>query len=150
VTATITNIEVRGQKVAVYNKEEFTAQNTLSVNLYGRQEYTHNYNLLDDSTYAQSLADYELVQRKDPRGVVKNLTLNQRQRDFIINRTIGDYIRVIDDQTEHDAEYVVWQERHTWRTGDVHECDYVLKPTSGLDYMIYDTHEYDDNKNYGL
>lgn len=135
----VTTLIVRGQKVTAYNREEVEATDSLSMSLYGRHVMTINHKLLNDFNFANALAGYELVQRKDPRGIVRSIGINHRSAetiDFMINRTVGDWIRVVDDQTEHDGEYVIMGEQHRWQAGDKHSVDYILQPTDGLDYII--------------
>jgi hypothetical protein len=137
----VTTLIVRGQKVTTYNREEVEVIDSLSSSLYGRHILSIDHKLLDDVDFADAIASYELVQRKDPRGIVRSIGINHRSADtidFMINRTVGDWIRVVDDQTEHDDEYVIMGENHRWEAGDKHFATYILQATDGLNYIIID------------
>ena len=135
---TVTDLLIKGQKVTTYNDEEYEAVDNASVGLYGRHVEKIDHKLINDPAFAEAVANYELVQRKDARGVVRSIEVNQRQSDFVINRTVGDWIRVIDGQTDHDENYIIMGERHSWRVGDLHRVTYTLQSTSTVEFIIID------------
>ncbi len=137
----VTTLIVKGQKVTTYNREEVEAVDSVSLVLYGKQVMTINNRLLDDEAYAANLGNYELAQRKDARGVVRSIGINRRNsanEDMMINRSIGDWIQVVDDQTDHDGEYIIMGERHRWEDGDWHTVDYILQPGDTQNYIFID------------
>ena len=97
-----------------------------------------DHKLISDVSFADAIVSYELGQNKDPRGVVRAITINQRLADFAVNRVIGDWVRVVDGQTSHDDEYVIMGEQWAWRPGDKFDVSYVLQPTSTLQFIFID------------
>lgn len=137
----VSTLVVKGQKLTTYNKEEFEAINATSVALYGKQVLSIDAKLINSSSYAQAIADSELANMSNPRGVVSRMVLEQRNSTIqqnMINWTIGSLINIVDDQTSHNADYRVMGEQHEWRAGDVHKVTYVIQRDDIFSYILID------------
>jgi hypothetical protein len=90
---------------------EATARDDLSIVQYGRRDMRLNLQAVDNQDDARGVADFELARRKQPTGKVATLTVRSHgknggdQHAQQLARTIGDRIKVIENQTGHAGEY---------------------------------------------
>jgi hypothetical protein len=115
---------VRGRKITDYGQMEAVASDGLSIAKYGRRTMKMSLPSVDDLEYAQYIADYELKRRKDPRGVISEVTLKSHGLDggnlhtHQLARTIGDVITISETQTGHsNKRYVIIGESHRLTAG---------------------------------
>lgn len=116
VDRTVSEIILTGRALTTYNEIEVEAVDTVSLPK-GKMEYVIDSKLMHDVNLAQSIADYELSRLKAARGEIISMELivnDSARRTQAVTRTIGDRIRVIDDQLAHDQEYFIIGETHNW------------------------------------
>lgn len=114
---TVSEIVFKGKKVRTYDTLEVQFMDGVSRTQYGWREYVIDSKLQADLNLAESVADYELYRRKNPYGAFHSLEVqgvDDWRNEQIVSLTVGDRIRVIDDQLEHDGEYFIVGETHTW------------------------------------
>lgn len=144
--------ELRGQKITDFGTMQAQASDGISMVKYGQRRMALNLPSVDNQEYAQGIADFELLRRKEPTGKVQTVTLRShgKNQDSIHNlqlaRTIGDRIRVIENQAEHDEHYFIIGEAH--RLGDAatnyETMGYLESATEG-DFFIIGTDEIDSS-----
>lgn len=131
--AVITYIAVKAKQLSAKNKAKYVAQDNENVRDYGERAYVIRTSLMDSLNNARNLAEYELARRKNPNARAKSITL-ERYADStdnadLINYGIGDYIRIIDDQLSHDANYYIVGEQHSIsQAGLMHRVTWSLEP----------------------
>jgi hypothetical protein len=141
--ATISVITIRGRKITSYKKVDVEAVDGPSLGRYGKRVHTLRTTLLDDEEFARMLCQYTLNRLKSPVGQVVTMTLMNRDAATVqqqITRTIGDKIRIVDTQTEHDGTYFIIGESHELRAGAKHLIShYTLEPADTAEYWILET-----------
>lgn len=138
---TITDIQVRGQKLTRQNKIEIRRQNDDSVGLYGRRSKKIQTSFMTDPVEAESLAYWVANRRATAAGEVKSVTVRTRPNDEnlaqMLTYSMGTVICVIDAQLSHDQDYVVIGEQHTLRDAmKIHDVTYDLLPLTRLNVML--------------
>lgn len=109
---------LKGEKITDYGRMEAMAVDGNSVLKYGRRTFHLNLPALSDFSTAQAVADYELDKRSLPRGNVSQMKLVSHGKNGGGNHanqlalTIGDMVRIKEEQTEHDGRYYVIGETH--------------------------------------
>lgn len=137
---TISTLIVRGRKLTSYNTVEVEARDGESVFKYGLREITINAPLIDELLYAQAIADYEVSRRKDEHGEVRSITFINKSSAILsamLTRSIGDRIKVIENQIGHSADYFIIGETHTVTNGQKqHEVKFYLESAGSSQYWI--------------
>ncbi len=116
----VATISVKGQKLTSWNAQEVSLIDPSSIAAYGRQIERVDARLLADAAFARSVAWSLLVERKQPRGMVRALRLMNRDAAALgelLYRTMGDRLTVRETQTAVDSDYIVVGEAHDWREG---------------------------------
>lgn len=125
----ISALEVRGQKLTSFNDIKITERDAWSITNYGRRQLQIDTRTLDNETLAQSIAEFELRRRAEPRGLVHSVEIQPKDStmaEFIVDTGVGDVIRVQDGQTSHDANYWIIGEQWSYRDG-LHSVEWVLE-----------------------
>lgn len=139
------NAQVRGIKVVDYGQIEATVSDQDSINNYGLQRYRYPYNL-DQTSLAQSMANWLLKQRKNPIGLIKSIGIaahaSAAKMAMCLERTIGTRLAISETQTGVTAaEYFIigeaWQlqDRQAivrWQLADASAAEYWILGSSGL------------------
>jgi len=137
---TINTLVIRGQRLTSYSPAEVSAVNGESVFYEGRQEIAFNLQLIDDALQAQTIADYEISRRSSASGYMRSVTLLNRDATTlaaVINRTVGDRIRVIETQTNHDRGYfIIGEELEIDNAGKTHQVTWFLEPANNNAYWL--------------
>lgn len=138
--ATITLLEVRGQKLTAYEREEVIAED-LSALAFGREELTFDMKVMDDLVYAESLVNYELVKRKNALGEVRMIRVIERDgttQGYALDLATGNRINLQDAQLGHNADHYVVGERHTLRDafGEHHAELFLERADTALYWQI--------------
>lgn len=125
-------LTVRGTPLTTGDPLTVLAEDGESVHRYGPRSLDLNLAALTEIDEATAFAAYQLVRRKSPRGTVRELqTSTWQHADETLALTLFDRIRVVDDQTGHDAEYFVVAERHTVDLGGTrHRVWWLLEPAA--------------------
>ena len=138
----ITFGQLRGTKVDQFAVVEQSKQDDDSIRDYGRRQLTWNYNM-DSIDTANSVADFILRERKDPRGRVKTISFKPTTSAAILTqaltRSIFDRVTVTDAQTGLSAApYYIITETHAFEAQD-YSVVWHLEPTSATDYWVLGT-----------
>lgn len=136
---TITGLAIKGKALTTFNEIECVAEDPANRAQYGYNDYVIDSKLMGSSLFAQTIADYELSRRKDPYGAIRSMNIRAdtaERLEQVVNRTIGDRIRVIDDQLSHDAEYFIIGERHTWGLREFWNVEWILEPAQTLQVWL--------------
>lgn len=130
-------IQIVGDKMTTYNAQELSASDGVSKTFYGVREMQLDCKLIDNSNYAQSIAEYLLLRHHEPIGEVHSVMWTNNDDDRIsrsLETAIGDRVRIVDTQIVHDAEYFVIGERHRWdnHAGSGYQTTFFVEPASSL------------------
>lgn len=131
VAVTLTALAIKGKRVTTYNEVEMIEEDTPGLVAYGIREYIIDSKLMSDTLFAQTLADYELARRKTPRGAIRSMCIRAdttARMAQVVGRTIGDRIRVIDDQLCHDSQYFIVGEQHEYGLREFYNVTWQLEP----------------------
>jgi hypothetical protein len=146
--AQLQTCEVRGQKITDFGRMEATARDDLSIVQYGRRDMRLNLQAVDNQDDARGVADFELARRKQPTGKVATLTVRSHgknggdQHAQQLARTIGDRIKVIENQTGHTGEYFIIGEEHRLsEQATMYETTWYLESATEGDWFVIDTDE---------
>ena len=128
--------QIRGTAIKDYGAIDVRRQDTFSINKYGPRRYTYQYEL-DDVAEAENMADFLMLERQGPRGRAPSLTLAARNPAVTaqaLTRTIGDRIRVVEEQTDIDANYFIIAEMHEVSHGGDYRVGWTLEPAAVYQY----------------
>ena len=113
--AEITTLILKGKKISSFDKREIVERDEASAGIHGEIEETLPTELLSSEFHAKTIARYEIGRRKDPRGIMYSVTLQNVDAiiyDLMLSLTIGSRINVIEDVLYHDADYAIIGEEH--------------------------------------
>lgn len=112
-----------------------------SVSLHGLSALSFNLPALDSVEAADQLARFELARRKDPRGVLWQMTLSGTTHlPQILARTLFDRITITETQTGHSAGYFIIAEHHTVDLGGFrHVVNWLLEPAAAHAFWVIET-----------
>lgn len=143
--AVLATCEIRGQKITDFGRIEVTRQDGESIALYGERALSMNLSSIDDIDQAEVIAQYELQRRKTPTGKVSAVTLLSHgkngglQHDKQLELTLGDRIRILEDQTAHDNQYFIIGESHRLSDGATrYETTWYLESATETNFVIID------------
>lgn len=122
---------IRGRRLTSYGYQDVMREDNNSIVIYGRREITVDARLLDRAEEADTIASWELMLRKAPRGEAYAVQLRNRgafYRKAQLARTIGDRILLDAPQVSHRAEYHIIGERHrVSQASKLHETTWRLE-----------------------
>ncbi|GAB4528739.1 MAG: hypothetical protein OHK0046_47980 [Anaerolineae bacterium] len=102
-----------------------------SVAEYGRHPYNLNLGPLSKYIDTKSIGEYELIKNKQPRGTVARISYKRKadgvDNAHLIKWQIGDQLRIVVPEYNHDAYYYIIGEQHAWNS-QIHEATFVLEP----------------------
>jgi len=143
--AYITTLQIKGTPITAFNKETVFGYNDDSVFGMGDDETSGNdravggdtIDAIDDSDFAQSVADYKVNANGEALVTLERLTIPIKADDTVtqakvLAKTIGDVINFKDLANGHDSDYMIVGERHTISPSTVppmHTVTYTLRPT---------------------
>jgi len=130
--------KIRGTKVTDFGELDVDAQDNASIKDYGYQVYKYPF-VMDNADDAQSLADYIVNLRKDPRGEIKKVKLMPQKSDALmtdaLSLTIGNRVTLSEDQTVVDAkDYFIIGEQHKFIQNKTYECYWITEPADPNSY----------------
>lgn len=126
---------LRGDPIII-EQSDLTSQS-----LYGLNTLLLDLPALNDVEESDQLARYELSRRKDPRGIVRTITLESPSHiSQILARALFDRITITDTQTAHEAGYFIIAEEHTIDQGGArHGVTWLLEPAAASRFWIVET-----------
>ena len=135
------DLQLIGDKLTTYNTIEARKANGVSKATYGVREKQIDSKLIDSENFARSVAEYEVLRHKNPLGEVESIGWVNSDADRIsraLSTQMGDRVRVIDTQTQHDGEYFVIGERHRWdrHPGAGYQTTFFLESASSLQVWV--------------
>lgn len=116
--AVLATCVLKGEKITDFGRMEAIAQDGNSILKYGRRTFNLNLPALSDFEHAQSVAEYELDKRSLPKGNLSQMKLVSHGKNGgghhanQLALSVGDMIRVKEEQTEHDGRYYIIGESH--------------------------------------
>src|SRR5690606_11238546 len=144
------NIELRGRKITDFGTAEAISVDGISIAQYGKRTLNMNLPSIDNTEFAQFIANFERARGSQPRGKVKTIDLkshgsvaggHQAQQ---LARTIGDRIQIQETQTAHDSDYFIIGEAHRLsKAGTLFETTWYLESATDGDWFLVDTSELD-------
>jgi hypothetical protein len=148
----ITFGQVRGTKLDNFAVVERSAQDDTSIGAYGKRELTWPYSV-DSISTADSLVDFILLERKTPRGRVKNISFKPQASAALLSgalrNSIFARIAVTESQTGLSSEpYFIIGENHAFAEQD-YSVSWELESTSSTDYWVLGTNTLGSNSYLG-
>lgn len=151
--AYITALRLLGTPIAIYNKESLTERNIESI--YRNETipgYKNLFAIADEDT-AQAYARYMVDTFGEFSEMIVRLKVVATADNYqqIIHRSIGDVIRVIDSQKNHDDTYMIVGEAHSPNAiKEQHEVVYTLRSVGRGKLFTLGTSYYDEGDVLGL
>lgn len=128
----ITLFNCRGKGIYTYNPIEHQANDTDSQNNYGIISDAMTQKYKNDLTYGLQFADFVVDEEKDPRTILKKITLTANKDTNVMRAflqlDIGDIIRVTESKSNTDAYYFIQGVSYQTRPGGIVMFDWILKP----------------------
>ena len=117
---------------------EVRAQDVASMHIQGVRGQRRKLPALSDPHIAQAFADYEVAQRRKPRGVIRELQLDAHQHPAAaLGLSLFDRVRVSESHTGHSArDYFIVAEAHEVSAGGaIHKLRWTLEPADMTRYF---------------
>jgi hypothetical protein len=138
IPATLTACTVKGRKITDYGRMEAQAKDTLSIAKYGRRSMKLNLMSVDTFDDAQSIADYEVKRRGQPRGMVSEVILRSHGKNgggyhaHQLAYTLGNTVTLSETQSGHtNRRYLIIGESHRLLDGaTMLETTWYLEPAT--------------------
>lgn len=102
-TAIIETLIIRADPLRSQNRITITAIDETLSSIYGTRIFNIDARLVTQQDHAQAIANFELVERGKELARMNRVKIKNTPEAF--NYTIGDCVRIIDDQTNHDRNY---------------------------------------------
>lgn len=136
---------LRGTPILLGDPLTIEATDWASLNRHGLRTYRVETPALGAIDAADSLARYELARRRQPRGLVRSLTLSgPAHRPHILARTLFDRISLTESQTGHSADYFIIAEEHRVELGGArHTARWLLEPAAASAFWVIETSRLD-------
>ncbi|MCY4463901.1 MAG: hypothetical protein OXE46_00010 [Chloroflexi bacterium] len=118
---------------------EISAEDVASMHIHGLRGQRRNLPALSDVETAQAFADYEVAQRRQPRGVIRELQLDAHQHPAAaLGLSLFDRVQVSEAHTGHSArDYFIVTEAHEVDAGGArHRLRWTLEPADMTRYFM--------------
>ena len=122
------------------------AEDVASLHTHGIRGEWRDLPALSDLETAQAFADYEVAQRRHPRGLMRELRLDAHEHpDAALGLTLFDRVRVSESQTGHSQrDYFIVGETHEVDAGGArHNARWTLEPADMTSYFTIDSDSID-------
>ena len=138
----LTQLELHGTPLSTNHALILTAQDSMSKSLYGVHALKMDVPVVTDIIEAQTIADWELLRRGEPQGIVRELQTSTRSHPTeTLSLTLFDRIKIIESQTGHSANYhIVAEAHHIDKGGTRHRVSYLLEPAEAGIFFVVGTH----------
>jgi len=109
-----------------------------SVSRHGLGELALNLPALGSLDEADQLARFELVRRKDPRGLIGRIQVSGvNHLPQVLARTLFDRITITETQTDHSTAYFIIAEEHTVDLGGArHQVSWLLESAAAPFWIV--------------
>ncbi len=125
---------------------EVRAQAVADMHIEGLRSETRTLPALSDAETAQQFADYEVAQRRQPRGEIRELLLDARAHSAAaLGLSLFDRVRVSEAHTGHSArDYFIVAEAHEVTAGgSSHQVRWTLESADMTRYFLINSHRID-------
>lgn len=119
---------VLGRELSIEDAIARTRADSTSITTNGRRAEEIDSRWVAKGKWAKRLAQFRVNRFKDPHGEVVSLTGRYDIDSQFADCWIGNTINVVDDQLEHDGDYVIVGEDHRWELGNEHWVKLFLEP----------------------
>ena len=135
----ITFGQVRGVKLDQFAVVESTQKDSDSIASYGKRQLTWEYSM-DSPATADGIAEFILLERKDPRGRVKSVAFKPQSSDALLtaalSHSILSRIAITETQTGLSAQpYFLLSETHQIEPSD-YSVVWELEPASATTFWV--------------
>lgn len=146
-TRYLTQLELRGTPLITGNAIFISERDPLAMYQQGKQALDLRLPLLSTVEEAGYIAQYELLRRTQPRGVVSAMEINtQSHPTRARSLTLFDTVTVRDAQTGHEADYIIIGEQHDVNAGGTqHHVCWVLEPDERALFFVINRHAVNDS-----
>lgn len=110
-TAICTTLILRAKPLKSNNRVTITERDTTLINRYNKRVKKIDAKLVTTAEWAKQVAQFELIELSKERARINRVKLKNNANSFTYG--IGSCVRVIDDQTGHDRNYIIIGERWT-------------------------------------
>ena len=125
---------------------EVRAEALADIHIEGLRSQTRLLPALSNAEVAQQFADYEVAQRRRPRGAIRELLLDARAHPAAaLGLSLFDRVRISESQTGHAAQdYFIVAEAHEVTDGGAsHQARWTLEPADMQGYILVNSHRVD-------
>ena len=148
----ITFGQLRGTKLDEFAVVEQTQSDDTSIAAYGKRQLTWEY-AADSTTTADSIGEFILLERKDPRGRVKAISFKPQTSAALLTAALTHSIfaRVVVTETQtgiSSVPYFLLSESHAIEASD-YSVIWGLESASATDYWVLGTNTLGNNTNLG-
>lgn len=136
----ITKVQLRGTPLTAYSAELASAYRADSIaDTDRRTSEPLNLGIVADAEFAQNYADFRAEQMEDVATHLRSVRVRGNKSEAlmtqVLDRTIGDRIRITDSISGHDREYIIVGEEHFVDTAaKVHDVNWSLQRAIRTDY----------------
>jgi hypothetical protein len=151
--AYITQLRINGTPITIFNKESLTERNIDSIYRHENIPEQKNLYAVSDQDTAQAYARFMVDSFGEPSELIERVKViaTLANREQIINRTIGDVIRLVDSQKNHDDIYMIVGEEHRPNArNSQYEVTYIVRSVGRGKLFTLGASTYDEGDVLGL
>ena len=144
----LTSLVIKGKPLYRRSPLEIMVSDSEGMYVYGLKSAKWDLPALSDIEVAQAFAEYEVIRRKHPSGVIQTLTTNIRNHPTqVLGLTLFDRIRITESQTGHNAHdyFIIGEAHHVSNGGTQHNVTWILEPADSTRFVIVDTSTIDNS-----
>lgn len=104
-----------------------TRSDSASIAANGRRSETISSKWVNGGQWAKRIAQFRVNRFKDPRGEVLSIGGKYNSDAQFAGCWIGRKVNVVDDQLDHDGDYIIIGEDHNWQPGNNHDVRLYLE-----------------------
>jgi len=142
----LTSLVITGKPLYRRNPIEIMISDGEGMHVYGLKSATWSLPALSNIEVAQAFAEYEVIRRKHPSGIIQSLTAIARDHPIqVLGLTLFDRIRISETQTGQSAQdyFIIAEAHHISNGGSHHQVTWTLEPADSTRFVIIDTNEID-------
>lgn len=135
-TRTLQTLTITGTPILPYDAVTLRRSNSSSVLNHGEQPYKLDLKFVSTRAEAKEILDLEEFRFQSAVGRMRSITIGKHdstREQNMVDLVIGQRIRVVDGQTEHDDDYIIVGEEHSLNDAlTVHKTTYYLEKVVDL------------------
>jgi hypothetical protein len=146
-TVYLTRLEIYGTPLIAGDPVSVTSHDMWSRTFHGTGRLMLNVPILADTEEAEAIAQWEIVRRKLPRGIVRELSTSTRHHPLeTLSLSLFDRIRISELQTGHDGIYhILGESHHVEKGGTVHHVSWIVEPAESRQFFVIGTDSIGDS-----